>query len=566
MYNWTKFRPLETRPNDIKPNQIVLEASHTIDIEGQSMELALCTDKIIEGNGLQEVTDPIPFKNGREPTDGGLFSPLIFGETPKERVKTHAYINLKRKFFHPYVYEILSKLYSKFDTIASGQGAWYINATGDLEEIKDPQDRRYNEENTGLAWLVKNFKKIHFKESDSDKRKAMLALIHSLSDDEIFISKWIVIPVFYRDVDNSTGKITIDQLNEWYSQILMNVNSYDTEVLSISKHLTLYKIQKLMVEIRKYGQSLIEKKKGALQRTILGKAPDFGGRGVISVPSMDGCDCPEDCLVDITHSGIPLAKCIEMGYPFMIKWIMEFFEETFLNQKSTPCYKKVNGKMELTRIDISDQSEIFTQKYIDKKAEMFKETYGAERFEAVKIRGKDGKEYDMYFPGKGYTNDTENARSNTIGTRPMTWTDIFYLAAVETLSDKHVFITRYPLEDYFGTFPSKVAVLSTIRTSPVIINGKVYRHYPVIDLNLPYSVVARQFIDTFSFSNLYLDAIGGDYDGDTVSGKILFTLEANQESDAHLKSIRHYLTVQGKLNRVLGNETFLTFYNMTRRE
>lgn len=56
------------------------------------------------------------------------------------------------------------------------------------------------------------------------------------------------------------------------------------------------------------------------------------------------------------------------------------------------------------------------------------------------------------------------------------------------------------------------------------------------------------------------------YDGDTVSAKILFTIEANDEAARQLDEIRHYVSIQGNLVRVLGNETFLTFYNMTRRE
>ena len=92
----------------------------------------------------------------------------------------------------------------------------------------------------------------------------------------------------------------------------------------------------------------------------------------------------------------------------------------------------------------------------------------------------------------------------------MTWTDVFYLAAVETLSDKHCHITRYPLVDYFGIFPTQISVLSTIKTDPVIVNGKVYPHYPHIDLTLSEKEIATQFIDTFSISNLYLEAIGGD--------------------------------------------------------
>jgi len=56
------------------------------------------------------------------------------------------------------------------------------------------------------------------------------------------------------------------------------------------------------------------------------------------------------------------------------------------------------------------------------------------------------------------------------------------------------------------------------------------------------------------------------YDGDTVSVKILFTMEANQEAAEALNSIKHYMSIQGNLVRVLKNEAYLTFYNMTRRD
>ena len=116
----------------------------------------------------------------------------------------------------------------------------------------------------------------------------------------------------------------------------------------------------------------------------------------------------------------------------------------------------------------------------------------------------------MVLTGRGYATRPNDPRANTISNRPMTWTDIVYLASENMLADKYCYITRYPLEDYFGTFPSQVAVLSTIKTSPVIINEKVYPHYPVIDLTLEPKEIATQFIDTISLSNLYLDAIGGD--------------------------------------------------------
>ena len=556
-------------PYKLEENQMVLEASGdyaTIDVKGQSMSISLINDERIEDNNLPEVTDPLYFKAGGIPSDGGLFSPIIFGDTPKEKRMNHAYINLKQKFFHPYIYEVLVQLSRKVKTVVEGKGSWVIE-NGELIEIKDENDPLFNEDHTGLGWLITHFRELEFKETDAQIRKERIELLNSLPDESIFITKWIVIPVFYRDYDRN-GRTSIPEINYMYCDILKNVRSLDTEFLSIAKNMTMAKIQLKLVEIRQFGQSLMEKKNGFLQKSILGKAEDYGSRGVISVPSMNYCDVPNDCLVDITHSGVPLSKCLELATPFIMKWVSEFFEDQFRNVQTMPVMirSRKDGSIRIENKEIIDQMEIYTTPYIMKKMEMFKKTFGFERFETIKIKCKDGTETELVFTGKGYERDPENPAADTISTRPMTWTDIFYLAAENMLSDKYCYITRYPLIDYFGIFPSKVAVLSTIRTSPVIFNGKVYPHYPVIDLSLKPEQVARQFIDTFSISNLYLDAIGGDYDGDTVSAKILFSIEANKEAEEAINNISHYISIQGNMIRVIGNESYLTFYNMTRRE
>ena len=53
------------------------------------------------------------------------------------------------------------------------------------------------------------------------------------------------------------------------------------------------------------------------------------------------------------------------------------------------------------------------------------------------------------------------------------------------------------------------------------------------------------------------------YDGDMVSDRAPFTVEANEECEQILNSVSHYITAQGKLIRSLGNEAFLTLFNMT---
>lgn len=509
-----QFTAINTFLKNKTPLNVVMEASGdyvTVDVDGQSMNVSLITDKMIEENNLPEVSDPVLFKKGSVPTDNGLFSPIIFGDSPREKRLNHAYINLKRKFFHPYVFETIVALNRKIDIVARGESVWDITETGELVEIKNVDDPNYNEDNTGLAWLIDHFHEIKFKETKSAENQEKNKLLKNLSDDEIFITKWIVIPVFYRDYDISSGKRSIPEINNFYTHLIQNSIALDASIISIAKHATMYKIQETLVKMRKNGQSLIEKKKGAFQTAILGKSPDFGARGVISVPSLNNCDTPNDCIVDIKHSGIPLSFCISLGYPFMMKWIQEFFEDMFRNKRTIPAFRKdKNGEFKLEYVPIIDQTDIYTEEFIKKKMEMFRRTYGAERFETIKIKCEDGSEAEVMFTGKGYATRPDDPRANTIGNRPLTWTDVFYLAAENTLSSKYCYITRYPLEDYFGTFPSQVAVLSTIKTTPVIINGKVYPHYPVIDLSLSPNEIATQFIDTISISNLYLDAIGGD--------------------------------------------------------
>ena len=74
------------------------------------------------------------------------------------------------------------------------------------------------------------------------------------------------------------------------------------------------------------------------------------------------------------------------------------------------------------------------------------------------------------------------------------------------------------------------------------------------------------FCDTVVMDNIYLDGIGGDYDGDTTSEKMLFTEEANQEAFDIMTDVTHFISIGGKLVQMIGNEAYLTFYNMTRRD
>ena len=476
-----------------------------------SMQVAILTDKMIERAGLKCVTSPIMFTNGTDFNPEGLFSYEIFGSTTDERRRQCAYIDLHQKFFHPFVYEILYKLDRNIDVCASGKGSWTI-VDGKLKEIKNKQDPLYNEENTGLNWLIKNFDQLEFKRNTSVSRNDRVTMISSLTKDEIFIQKWIVIPVFYRDVDFSNGKMAVPDLDKMYNKLIQYSNGLGDESFSFFNNGNCYSIQSILKDIRKYGQSLIEKKNGHFHKAILGKSTDYGSRDVISVPVMNHYETPNQNPVDIMHTGIPVTKCIAIAYPFMKKYCLDFFANNFRNVKEYPVYKWVNGTYKIVgKVKIKDQMQIYTAQYIDKKMERYMKSPGT-RFETINIITEDDKEIPMHFSGLLRPLPGVNLKSfsTSLYERPMTWTDLFYQAAMEVAADKYVYITRYPVTSYASIFPTQCMPMSTLNTMPLEVEGKFYPNYPVIDLSLSTNKVSTLFIDTVTMSNLFLDALGGD--------------------------------------------------------
>ena len=532
-----------------------------------SMQVAILTDKMIEKAGLKCVTSPIMFTNGTDFYSEGLFSYEIFGTTTDERRRQCAYIDLHQKFFHPFVYEILCKLDQKFDACASGRGSWRIT-DGKLYEIKDKKDPLYNEENCGLNWLIKNFDQFNFKKNTSISRNDRVNMITSLTKDEIFIQKWLVIPVFYRDVDFSNGKRVVPDLDKLYNKLIQYANGIGDDSFDFFNNNLCYSIQSTLVDIRKYGQSLIEKKHGHFHKAILGKSTDYGSRDVISVPVMNHFETPAQNPVDIMHTGIPVTKCLAIAYPFIKKYCLDFFANNFRNVKEYPIYKWVNGEYKIVgKVNIKDQMQIYTAQLIDKKIEQYMKSPGT-RFELIDIITEDDKKIPMRFSGLLRPLPGVNLKnySTSLYQRPMTWTDLFYQAAMEVAADKYVYITRYPVTSYASIFPTQCMPMSTLNTMPLEVEGKFYPNYPVIDLSLPIDKVSTLFIDTVTMSNLFLDALGGDYDGDTVSCKLCFSLEANKEAQEISESVRSFVSPDGKMLRFIKNEGYLSFYNMTRHD
>ena len=88
------------------------------------------------------------------------------------------------------------------------------------------------------------------------------------------------------------------------------------------------------------------------------------------------------------------------------------------------------------------------------------------------------------------------------------------------------------------------------------------KFYPKLDVNL--DPKKTKWIESARTNNLYLEGWGGDFDGDMISNKGLFSQEANEELDDIIKNkIHYYVDPSGGPSRQIGKELIQTLYNFT---
>lgn len=469
--------------------------------------------KLIKTNNLSEVTNPIAFAKNNVPTSDGLISNEIFGITKFDRSNTYAYISLGAWFMHPLHYKIWSKMDSNIKAIIHETDFYKIDSSGNL--IKDPEG------NTGIEWLRKNVDKIKIKSTESAKRDRNIQFLKNHKD-TMFINNIIIIPAYYRDANTSAGgRPGLNEINKLYQSLLMAVRSLkeNADYGFTLNGATRGRIQEQILTIYKWfsgsGNEFnnavgIPGKTGLLTHTNLNKTTDYAARLVLSAPELK-VEKIEDMLVDLDHSAVPLAAVCSAFMPFIQFYIRRYFENEF---SGVNRHAAMNDKGEIEYIEITDYQIYFSDEVIKSELALFQTGY-ADRYRPITIP-KDEK-HVMYMQFKGYNVKPEDFNPDDPGNMPivqrrLTWLDIIYQAAVEVVKDRHVLITRYPIDSYFNQFPTKVNILTTKEIEPMIINNTVYKHYPKIREKDIGTDTSNKFIDTMNMCNVFLGAIGGDYE------------------------------------------------------
>ena len=525
-------------------------------------------DKLVEVNNLREITNPVFFVRNGVPSPDGLLSNEIFGITKYDRANTFAYIDLYETFINPLIYKMWCKSDSGIKDCVHGIRRFTITDNGELKEDPDGE--------TGIKFLIKNIDKFKLKRTSSKRRDMQVNFLEKyMGTPQMLIKKFIVCPAFYRDVNNDKGKVAIGAINELYRNLIVFVKALRESAdygLNLSDA-TRGRIQETLTQIYDWFGSgttingektsdVIPGKLGVLRMSVMSKTTDYASRLVLSAPELK-VEKLDDIEADLDYSVLPLASACVNFLPFIMYHVRRFFENEFSGDSVIPTMDKDNT---IKYLHPKDYQIEFSDERIKKEIDRFCTGF-SNRFIPIEVPTIEGRVVRLRFKGRDVSAEDFANKADLskypIQDRDLTWCDVLYMAAVEATADKHILITRYPIDSYFNQYPTRIRIASTNKTTPMVVGNKYYKNYPYITQADIGSNTSNSFIDTLNISNLYLDGIGGDYDGDQVTVKGVYSEEANAELDKQLSSKSHLFNLGGKGVRTSDKEAMQSLYNLT---
>ena len=220
--------------------------------------------------GLPQVTNPITFgPNG--PTPDGLYSEIIFGKSLEEQSTRFAYIDLGTMLVNP---DILGNL-NKIDPLLKKVVDPTMKTKAVLQNgilIEADNGKR------GAGWLHSIWDQIDFKKYQKPGLKDSTYIFEEFRKDQIFLTKWIVMPPLFRPYIEERGIMKEDEITGFYKDILRLTAASKGQNIYLDKILDQHSkpelIQLKIIELHDHIIGLISKAEGFQEQKLVGKRQD----------------------------------------------------------------------------------------------------------------------------------------------------------------------------------------------------------------------------------------------------------------------------------------------------
>lgn len=491
-------------------------------------------DLFIKINGSKEVTSQRIERSPNVYHPEGLFSEEIFGQTEDERTYRTGYIKLPIHVFNPIV--------AKTIILRSGgiiKKMMYGEVKCDIIDgrLVASDHGRYS----GIRDLYNIWDQIDISKTLTTRNQENIDILTKSPKRLLFMDKVVVLPPQMRPTGVRNGRKVKNELNTLYMRLLglKSVTSHTTNsVAQIDS-----KIQDTIIELYDTVHTIVAGKNGFFQKNMMAKNTMWTVRNVISAPKYDS----NHPSIGLFRTGFPLHTCCSMYEPLIRYQMRQILSYNYL-ENIHPTKGEIKS---------SDIANLYDEKTITELIHIYEKNPGS-RFKQICMDEANEKPIMMQYM---------DVKKHEMVTRPLTLTDVVYLAAKAAIvdADRLAYVVRYPIGDHMGSFFTRVHILSTNRVCQIEFNGERFDSYPLIVPEMSRSQVSKYFADTITPSNSRLPPIGGDYDGDTVKATGIFSDEANEKARQLMKSKAYLVTAQCSTPFGVKNECISGLYALTKK-
>lgn len=500
--------------------------------------------------------------------DKGLFSTEIFGRVGEEaRDETFAYIPLKTKILHPVIYNRLERLKRLYIGILSGKAY----AIWD-DKVKDFIAADETEGETGFQFFMSHWDEIKFPKGDSEIRKMRVRLMDKYRDEAV-IDNILVMPAGLRDVEiDHLDRVQEHEINKSYQRLISISNTIskgsnnDSEVFNTAR----FAQQMAFNEIYRILEEMLTGKRGFIQGKWGSRRITNGTRNVItamdiSTPALDAENYPgpDDTVLGLwqtSRGALPITiNRMQQGILSNIfgdvEGTVKLIDVKTLKSEAVQVAAQTYDRWTTTE---GLEKIVASQSMIELRA---RPVMVEGRYIALVYKPKDPKVFKIFFD----IDDLPEEFSKD-DVYPLTYEELIYLSNYRGWNELRVISTRYPVTGEGSSYVSNVYVRTTVNSeSRVELNDEWESMDPDGNTALVYPTFEpEQYIDSAMVHPYRLAALGGDYDGDTVSNNILYTREAIDEVDTYLKSRAAHVDPSGGLRGSANiDTTALVMHNIT---
>lgn len=442
----------------------------------------------------------------------GLFSTEIFGKSGDERRnRIFSYIDLRIQIFHPVIFKALCELKQVYGEIMAGT-AYAIWDETLKDFIKCPQTQG----DTGYSYFLKHFNEIEFEERESDKRSFNIRLINKYRENAL-LDKLIVMPAGLRDYEvDEHGKPSENEINTYYRQAFSYAHLITPAAIKMnpdSVDMTRYNIQLKVNTIYDYIKNMLEGKK----KLILGKWASRriynGTRNVITSLNNNPNRVDDPNMVGTNQTVVGLYQYMKSTLPVAIHHLRAGFLSKVFRGPTEPVIlvNKKTLKKELVHASSAHYDEWMTNEGLEKVITRF----GEEDLRHLVLM------IDNYYMGLIYLGkdgtyrlfqdiDELPADRNKEDVRPVTFAELLYLSVFQDAHTMPIFVTRYPLINYGGIYPSYVYLRSTVKGEIRKELGDDWQPTGLVANQFP--IRHAQFMNSMAPARKHLGRLSADFD------------------------------------------------------